>query len=90
MAGSDPRLRAIGVSWFREEDYAAIRRISEDGHKMPSKWEDWLKAAEKMEKEALQSGKVVERITSILTHSLTGAVPMGSGSIARVATSSLP
>jgi len=29
---------------------------------MPSKWEDWLKAAEKMEKEVLQAGNVVERI----------------------------
>lgn len=59
---NDPRPRVIGVSWFRKEDYAAIRRVSEDGHKMPDRWEDWLKGAEKMEKEAIQTRKVVERI----------------------------
>jgi hypothetical protein len=57
-----PLLRVIGISWFREEDYAAIRAISEDGHKMPSKWKDWLKGAEEMEQKAIQSGKVVERV----------------------------
>jgi|SRR5580704_1239932 hypothetical protein len=58
----DPRPRAIGVSWFRKEDYDTIRRISEDGHKMPSKWEDWLKGAEKSEQECIQTGKIVERV----------------------------
>ena len=58
----DPRPRAIGISWFPEEDYAAIRSISEDGHKMPSTWKEWLKGAEEMEKKAIESGKIVERI----------------------------
>jgi hypothetical protein len=26
-----PLLRVIGISWFREEDYAAFRAVSEDG-----------------------------------------------------------
>lgn len=49
---TDPRLRAIGISWFAEEDYAAIRSISEDGHKMPGTWKEWLKGAEEMEQKA--------------------------------------
>src|SRR5260370_7601274 len=57
-----PLLRVIGISWFREEDYAAIRAVSEDGHKMPSKWKDWLKGAEEFEQKAIQSGKIAERI----------------------------
>jgi len=48
-AFDDPLLGVIGISWFREEDYAAIRAVSEDGHKMPSKWKDWLKGAEEFE-----------------------------------------
>jgi len=61
-AFDDPLLRVIGISWFREEDYAAIRGVSEDGHKMPSKWKDWLNGAEEFEQKAIQSGKIVERI----------------------------
>jgi len=57
-AFDDPLLRVIGISWFRE----AIRAVSEDGHKMPSKWKDWLKGAEEFEQKAIQSGKIVERI----------------------------
>lgn len=59
---NDPRPRAIGVTWFREEDYQSIRAISEDSHKMPREWKEWLKGAEEMEKKAIQSGKIVERI----------------------------
>ena len=62
MSAFDSRLRVIGISWFREEDYAAIRAVSEDGHKIPSKWKDWLKGAEEMEQKAIQSGNTVERI----------------------------
>jgi hypothetical protein len=57
-----PVMRAIGVSWFRKEDYDAIRKISEDGHRMPDRWEDWLKNAEEKERKVIKSWQIVERV----------------------------
>ena len=55
-------IRALGITWFRKEDYAALLAIFEDAHKMPRKWEDWLKGAEKMEQEMKAKGHMTERV----------------------------
>ena len=42
----DTRPPAVGVYWIDEEDYPAVRRIFDDGNKMPNTWREWLKMAE--------------------------------------------
>jgi hypothetical protein len=59
---SDPSIRVVAVSWFREEDYPALLRIFDDADKMPRSWKEWLKGAEEMEQSAKSSGYTVERV----------------------------
>ena len=33
---------AVGAYWIREEDYAALLNIFEDGANLPPSWQEWL------------------------------------------------
>jgi hypothetical protein len=55
-------IRAIGISWFREEDYPTLLRIFKDANKMPRTWKEWLEGAEKMEKQVKAQGQNTERV----------------------------
>jgi len=55
-------IRAVGITWFREEDYSALRALFTDGHKMPRTWKEWLKGAEKAEKRLQNEGHMTERV----------------------------
>lgn len=57
-----PHVRAIGLVWFREQDYPALLGIFEDADKMPRTWKQWFNSAEKMEKRAQADGHITERI----------------------------
>jgi hypothetical protein len=57
----DYNARAVGVSWFREEDYAAARALFDATDKLPP-WEQWLKAAKELEQNFLSEGYIVERV----------------------------
>jgi hypothetical protein len=43
-------VRAVGLCWFRKDDYPAILTIFEDADKFHSTLEEWLKNAERLEK----------------------------------------
>jgi hypothetical protein len=58
----DTRPPAVGVYWINEEDYPAVRRVFDDGHKMPNTWREWLKMAEEMERGLISYGHVVLRV----------------------------
>jgi hypothetical protein len=55
-------IRAVGITWFREEDYPALLQIFTDADKMPRAWKDWLKGAEKMEQDMKAQGFLTERV----------------------------
>ena len=55
-------IRAIGISWFREEDYPTLLRLFTDANKMPRTWKEWLEGAEKMEKQVKAQGQNTERV----------------------------
>jgi hypothetical protein len=55
-------MRAIGMAWFREEDYPALLQIFDDSNEMPHTWKAWLKDAEQMESRAKAGGYTAERI----------------------------
>ncbi len=54
---------AVGVYWIKEEDYPALLRIFDDGHKLPRTWKEWLKMAEEMEHGLKAYGHPVLRVT---------------------------
>ena len=58
----DTRPPAVGVYWIDEEDYPAVRRIFDDGSRMPGTWREWLKMAEEMERGLISYGHVVLRV----------------------------
>jgi len=58
----DRPLPAVGVYWIKEEDYPALLRIFDDGHKLPRTWAEWLKMAEEMEHGLKAYGHPVMRV----------------------------
>jgi hypothetical protein len=62
MTDFDDRLPAVGVYWVKEADYPALLKLSEDGHKMPPTWNEWLKMAEEMERGLKAYGHPVMRV----------------------------
>ena len=59
MAGNT--VRAIGIPWYREQDWDDIKRVMVDSDKLHARYEDWLEAAMKLENDIRQSGQIVER-----------------------------
>ena len=55
------RIDAVGIPWYREADWDAIKGVMVDAHKLHPRYQDWLEAAEKVENHARQSGRIVER-----------------------------
>jgi hypothetical protein len=37
---------AVGVTWYRREDYARLKAMFKDGEKIPDTYDEWLKSAE--------------------------------------------
>jgi len=58
---STSRVRAIGIAWFRRQDYAKARKLFEDGHKLPATFDKWLKLAQKAAKDFERQGCIVKK-----------------------------
>lgn len=54
-------IRVIGIPWYREGDWDAIKSMMTDAHKLHARYKDWLKAAEGLEHNIKKSGQIVER-----------------------------
>ena len=39
--------KAVSMAWFKRENFAALRVMFEDGHKLHGTYDEWLAAAEK-------------------------------------------
>jgi len=55
-------LRAIGLAWYRPDDWPALRKLFADGDKLPATHEKWLQQAEAVEQRLKGSGIIVERV----------------------------
>jgi hypothetical protein len=55
-------IRAVGIPWYREEDWQEIRRVMIDAAKLHDRYEEWLKAASQLEKRIRDSGQIAERV----------------------------
>lgn len=43
-----PPLQAVGVAWYRREDYALLKAMFPDGGRLPDAFDDWLQNAEQV------------------------------------------
>ncbi|MBF0400394.1 MAG: hypothetical protein HQL90_06460 [Magnetococcales bacterium] len=53
---SPTTVQAVGIAWYRREDYQALLAIFSDADKLPSSYDDWLKSAENLLKHLDASG----------------------------------
>ncbi len=54
-----PAVRIVGMVWYRREDYARLRKLFKDGHKLPATFDKWLEAAQKGKERFERDGHVV-------------------------------
>lgn len=52
-------IRAVGIPWYRREDYARVRKLFKDGDQFPATFDHWLKAAEKTKQVYEADGYIV-------------------------------
>ena len=53
-------IRAVGIPWYRREDFPALLKVFEDGAAFDS-FEQWLTRAEEVERKFQRAGHVVVR-----------------------------
>ena len=51
-----PKLVAVGIGWYREEDYEALRALFADGDLLPDTFDEWLAEAERVEQSVRLNG----------------------------------
>jgi hypothetical protein len=52
-------IRATGMAWYRREDYPRILKIMAD--KLPATYDEWLRGAERGERELKSKGHIIVR-----------------------------
>jgi hypothetical protein len=63
MSGQDEEpLPPVGVYWIRENEYAAVRGILEDGDRLPATWAEWERMAKEMKLGLEAYGHIVDRV----------------------------
>ena len=50
------KISAMGVPWYRRQDYARILEVMEDAHLLPPTFDKWLYRAEQALKQAVDRG----------------------------------
>jgi hypothetical protein len=60
MAGVISLIRAVGIPWYRKDDWPALMAIFEDGAAFDS-FEQWLTRAEEVERKFQRAGHAVVR-----------------------------
>lgn len=55
-------VRAVGMVWYRREDYPRILQIMADADKLPATWDKWFYRAEKGRRRIEKDGMVVEKV----------------------------
>lgn len=58
------KVAATGIGWYAEEDWAALKELFTDSHKLHDNYADWLKAAENGFRQLSSQGHSVVKIPS--------------------------
>lgn len=53
---------AVGLPWYRPEDWARVKRVMSDADALHDTFEEWQKDARKIERSLRQEGPRVERV----------------------------
>lgn len=54
-------IAALGIAWYREEDYQTLLGIFTDAELLPATYREWLRRAEKLELKEKLAGRAVVR-----------------------------
>lgn len=52
----DLRIVAVGIPWYRREDYPALLQLFVDGHVLPPSYDKWLQLASQLLEQVQKSG----------------------------------
>lgn len=55
-------IRAVGIAWYRREDYQKIRAVMADPDKLPATFDKWFYSANKFARGLEARGQIVERV----------------------------
>jgi hypothetical protein len=55
-------IRALGIPWYRREDWNALLALFVDREKFPATYDGWLRRAGRAEKEFKRQGTIAERV----------------------------
>lgn len=58
---SGPRVAAVGVAWYRREDYDRLKAMFSDGIKLADTFDEWLATAQSLCDKLISEGHVVEK-----------------------------
>jgi hypothetical protein len=76
-----------GVAWYRPEQWQRLREVSEDADNLEETYDAWLKSAERMIRDGIPAGVVVEKIDVDIEEMLAWCnvlgLPMNAASRAR-------
>lgn len=59
VANQDNQIAALGMVWYRENDYDRLKAMFEDGDKLPGTFLRWQDQAEQGRKKLSREGKTV-------------------------------
>jgi hypothetical protein len=55
-------VRAIGIAWYRREDWDELRRLFVDTDVLPDTYNSWLSVAEKLVQNITRQGGIAEKV----------------------------
>jgi hypothetical protein len=55
-------IRALGIPWYRREDWNALLALFVDREKLPATYDRWLRRAGRTEKEFKRQGTIADRV----------------------------
>ena len=56
------QVRAIGIPWYRREDYPRLLALFADAAALPRTWDEWHQRAEQLRGELEARGAIAERV----------------------------
>ena len=59
------RIEAVGIAWYRREDYSLLLALFDDSAVLPRTFDEWLAKAEETEREVSKTGLRVSRVLLI-------------------------
>jgi len=56
------QIRAVGMVWYRQEDYFKVKTLMSDSRKLPDTYAQWLKQANQGFQQLTAEGLLVEKV----------------------------